>query len=130
MIAAILFCFSVVAFGQFGLYYWRASMVNAATRQVSDRVRVAAGLSAAPVSSRDFRAILSVHDLTPDLRGPGGTYRPIRAYYFVVEKIGRLIPPVSHWAEAEMAMCSRYLAVLVDQHLERNMKCASQMRGI
>ena len=69
MIAAILFCFSMVAFGQFGLYYWRASIANKATRQVSDRVRVAAGIPAASVSSRDFRAILSVHDLMPDLRG-------------------------------------------------------------
>ena len=130
MIAAILFCLSVAALGQFGLYYWRASIANTANRQISDRVKVAAGIPAAPVTSRDFRAILSVNDLTPNLRGPCSTYRAIRAYYLVVEKIGRLIPPATDWAEAEMAMCSRYAAVLVDQHLERQMDCATQMRGI
>ena len=130
MIAAILFCVSIVAFGQFGLYYWRASIANTANRQVSDRVRVAAGIPAASVTSRDFRAIMTVHDLTPDLRGPGGAHRAIRTYYSIVENIGRLIPPLAGWAEAEMAMCSRYVAVLVDQHLERNMDCAEQMRGI
>jgi len=130
MIAAILFCLSMIAFGQFVLYYWRASIANTATQQVSDRVRVAAGISAASVSSRDFRAILSAHDLTSDLRGPDRTYCAIRAYYFVVEKIGRLIPPVTDWAEAEMTICSRYAAVLVDEHLRRNKECAIQMRGI
>ena len=70
MIAVILFCVSMVALGQFGLYYWRASIGNTATRQISDRVRVAAGIPAASVSARDFRAILSVNDLTPNLEGP------------------------------------------------------------
>lgn len=128
MIARIIFCFSIVALGQFGLYFWRASIENTANRQISDRVKVAAGIPAAPVTSRDFRAILSVHDLTPDLRGPGCGYRTIRAYYSIVEKIGRLIPSLTGWAEAEMAMCSRYAAVLVGQHLERNMACAHQLR--
>lgn len=130
MIAAILFCFSMIAFGQFGLYYWRASVANIANQQVSNRVRVAAGNPAAWVNSRDFRAILSVHDATSDLRGPCQKYRAVRAYYFVVEKIGSLIPSVAGWAEAEMTMCSRYVAVLLDQHLERNKEFATQMRGI
>lgn len=130
MIARILFCFSIVAFGQFGLYFWRASIADTSTRQISDRVKVAAGIPAATVTSRDFRAILSVHDLTPDLRGFGRGYRTIRAYYSIVEGIGCLIPSLTGWAEAEMAMCSRYAAVLVGQHLERNMDCAAQLRRI
>jgi hypothetical protein len=130
VIAAIIFCFSMVALGQFWLYYWRASIAITADRQISDRVKVAAGIPAAPVTARDFRAILSVHDLTPELRGSGCGYRTIRAYYSIVEEIGRLIPTLTGWAEAEMAMCSRYAAVLVGQHLERNMDCAAQLRGI
>lgn len=130
MIAAILFCFSIVTFGQFVIYYWRAGIANAAAHSVSNRVRVAAGITAASVSSRDFRAILSVHDLKSGPRGPGRTFRAIRAYYFVVEKIGRLIPSVTDWAEAEKTICSRYAAVLVDRYLERNNDCAMQMRGM
>jgi hypothetical protein len=130
MIAAILFCVSIVTLCQFGLYYWRATIANTATQQVSDRVRIAAGITTASVRALDFRAILSVHDLTPDLRGTGGRYRTIRAYYFVVEKIGRVIPSLTNWTEVEMATCSRYVAVLVDQHLERNLDCATQLRGI
>jgi hypothetical protein len=130
MIAAILFCVSIAALGQFGLYYWRATIANISRQQVSDRVRIAAGIPTLSARSRDFWAILSVLDLTPNLKGHGGNYRAIRAYYLVVEKIGSLIPSLAEWAEAEMEMCSRYVAVLVDQHLDRNMDCAIKLRGM
>lgn len=130
MIAAILFTISIAAFAQFGLYYWRATIATASRVPVSDRVRIAAGISTGSVRAEDFRAILAVHDLTPDLRGPGGKLRTIRTYYRIVERLGHVIPSVANWAEAEMTMCSRYVAVLVDQHLERNMECAVRVRGI
>jgi hypothetical protein len=37
---------------------------------------------------------------------------------------------MANWSNAEMTTCSRYVAVLMDQHMERNMVCAAQMRGI
>jgi hypothetical protein len=130
MIAAILLCVSIVACGQFGLYYWRAMILSMSALPVSDRLRVAAKIATTQVGSRDFAAIMSTHDLVPDLRGPSGSFRAIRAYYAVVEKLGRLIPSLAKWSEAEMITLSRYAAVLVDQHLERNMICAAQIRGI
>jgi hypothetical protein len=48
----------------------------------------------------------------------------------MLEKLGGLVPGISRWAEAEMATCSRYVAVLMDRHLERNIACAAQVRGI
>jgi hypothetical protein len=120
----------MVAVGQFAFYYWRASIANTAARQVSDRARVAAGIQAPSLSSRDFRAILAAYDLTPDLTGHGRRHRAIRAYYTFVEKIGRLFPPAAGWAEAEMSMCSRYAAALLDERLQRNSDSATQMRGM
>jgi hypothetical protein len=37
---------------------------------------------------------------------------------------------MANWANAEMATCSRYIAVMMEQHLERNMACAAQVRGM
>ncbi len=54
----------------------------------------------------------------------------IRTYYSVIKTLGRIVPAMSDWATAEMATCARYVAVLMDQHLERNMATAAQMRGI
>jgi hypothetical protein len=130
VIAAILFCISSVAVGQFAFYYWRASIANTATRQVSDRVRAAAGIQTPSMSSRDFRAILAAYDLTPDLTGHGRRHRAIRAYYAFVEKAGRLFPLAAGWAEAEMSMCSHYAAALLDERLQRNADSATQMRGM
>jgi hypothetical protein len=129
MIAMILFTVSVVAFAQFALYYWRAMLSGVATQPVSDRIRTAAGLRTAEIGPQDFHSILSLHDLAPDLRGPNGSFRSVRAYYAVVKKLGSLIPGMAAWANGEMATCSRYVAVLVDQHLERNMACAAQLRA-
>ena len=130
MIAAILFTVSIVAFGQFGLYYWRATISAVASQAISDRIRTAAGISTAVVGAQDFHSILILKDLSPDLRGPGGSFRALRVYYAVVEKLGRVVPAMASWSNAEMATCARYVAVLMDQHLERNLACAAQMRGM
>lgn len=130
MVAVLIFVVSAVALAQFGLYYWRATISGIACQQISERVRAAAGIAHATIGAQDFRSILVLNNLSPDLRGPGGSFRGIRAYYAVVETLGRIAPGIANWANAEMATCSRYVAVLMDQHLERNMACAAQVRGI
>ena len=91
---------------------------------------MAAGVSRPTLNSHDFRVILNLHDLTPDLGGSYGAFRAIRCYFFFVKKLGRLIPNVTEWAEIEMTMCSNYMAVLLERHLERNMECAARLRGM
>jgi len=130
MIAAILFVVSVVAFGQFGLYYWRATISGIAAQAISDRIRVAAGITRAAIGAQDFGSIIILNDLSPDLRGANGSFWAIRTYYAVIRSLGRVVPAMANWAEAEMATCSRYAAVLMDQHLERNIACAAQARGM
>jgi hypothetical protein len=130
MIAVILFVMSTVALGQFGLYYWRAMIAGVAANPVSERVLTAAGIAAPSIGARDFHSILSLNDLAPNLRGPNGHFRGVRAYYAIVEKLGQIVPAMASWANAEMATCSRYAAVLVDRHMERNMVCAAQVRGM
>jgi hypothetical protein len=130
MIAVIICLVSVVAFAQFGLYYWRATISGVASQAISERIRLAAGITHASVSAEDFHNIIILKDLSPDLSGPKASFRAICTYYALVEKIGRIIPAMASWANSEMATCSRYVAVLMDQHLERNMACAAQVRGV
>jgi hypothetical protein len=130
MIPAVIFAVSVVAFAQFGLYYWRATISGIAAQAISERIRVAAGITHDGIGAQDFRSILILKDLSPDLRGPNGSFTAIRAYYAMVEKLGSIVPAMANWANSEMATCSRYVAVLMDQHLERNMVCAAQVRGM
>jgi hypothetical protein len=130
MIAAILLTVSIVALGQFALYYWRAMISGVAAHAISDRIRVAAGIPERAIGAQDFHSMLILSHLSPDLRGPGGSFRAVRSYYAVVEKLGKIVPAMANWANAEMTTCARYVAVLMDQHLERNIACAAQMRGM
>lgn len=127
MIATLLFCALIITLGQFGFYYWRTRMRSVSALPVSDRVRVAARISTSTVGSHDFEAVVSIYNLVPGFRGSCDSLRGLRAYYALVEKLGRWIPPMANWSEAEMTRCSRYAAVLVDQHFERNLASASPM---
>ncbi len=130
MMAFILLVMSAAAFVQFGLYYWRATISAVAAQELSERIQVAAGITAHAVGAGDFYNILIIKNMSPDLRGSGGGFTLVRAYYSIVGKLGRLIPSLSSWSNTEMATCSRYVAVLIDQHLERNMAAAAEIRGI
>ena len=130
MVAAIIFVVSVAAFAQFGLYYWRATISGVAAQAISDRIRVAAGITHEGIGAGDFRNILILKDLSPDLRGATGGFAAIRTYYSIVEKLGSIVPAMASWANAEMTICSRYAAVVMEQHMEHNMACAAQVRGM
>ena len=130
MIAVVILIVSVVAFAQFWVYYWRATMSGVAAQAISDRIRVAAGIRHELIRAQDFRSLLILKDLSPTLSGPSGSLLAIRTYYKVIEKIGRMVPAMASWANTEMATCSRYLAVRMDQHLQRNILCADQVRGM
>lgn len=126
---ALLFCACIVSLGLFGLLYWRKRMRVVLALPISDRVRTATGITTTTVGANDFEAILQIHELLPDLSGSGGSFRGLRLYFGVVEKLGRLIPSMAKWSEVEMTRCARYAAVRLGQHLEDNRDRADQMRG-
>ena len=82
------------------------------------------------IGPRDFRNIIILKDLSPDLYGRSECFKGICAYYTIVERLGKLLPVLSAWADVEMTTCSRYAAVLMHQHLQRNMIYAAQVRGM
>ena len=45
MIAVVILIVSVVAFAQFWIYYWRATISGIAAQAISDTIRVAAGIT-------------------------------------------------------------------------------------
>ena len=130
MIAAVILTVATVAFIQFALFYWRAMIAGIARQPVSDRVLTAAGIPGGAITAGNFHTLLSLYELAPDLRGPGSGFSALRLYYGALKSLKRIVPPVAGWADIEMMTCARYVAVLMGQHLERNIACANQMRGI
>ena len=121
---------STVALGQFAVYYWRSMVLGVASQAVSERIRTAAGITQSSIAAADFHNILILNDLTPDLRGPNGSFRSIRAYYAMMNTLAKLVPAMASRANDEMTLCARYIAVQMDQHLQRNIACAASIRGI
>ena len=87
MFAAMLFAISIVALSQFAVYYWRAMLAGAAAQPVSERILAAAGVRDGKLTGEDFRALLGLHDLTPELRSGGKNLLLVRVYYALVQGI-------------------------------------------
>jgi hypothetical protein len=130
MIAFILLTVSVVAFSQFGMYYWRATIAAAASLPISDRVRAAAGVSTRALNPGDFAHLVSLCALTEHLGRKSHSWLAVRGYFFVVEQAARLMPAVAKWAHAEMAMCTNYMAAALEAQFEHTLQCAAQTRNM
>ena len=130
MVVTIIITVSVFALAMLGFFYWRAIICGIARQPISDPIRVAAEVVSEGIGPRDFRNIIILKDLSPDLYGRSECFKGICANYTIVERLGKLLPVLSAWADVEMTTCSRYAAVLMHQHLQRNMIYAAQVRGM
>ena len=129
----MLFAISIVALGQFGLYYWRAVLAGVAALPVSDRVLSAARVENGRVSSEHFETLAGLHDLTPDLYPSSSGLGFVRLYFRAIEGldavVGSRIPAVAAWSLRERVICARYAAVQVDRRLQANLQLAASLRS-
>jgi hypothetical protein len=128
MISTVILIVALVALAQFGLYYWRSLIAGYASQPLSERFPLFSGLEHESPEAEDFGALLSLHRLTPTLGRRADNLTTLRAYYTAVSVLCRL-PALQQWAKREMAICSRYLAVTVDQRLTQNLAYAAEMRS-
>lgn len=127
MLNVVILIVAVVALAQFGAYYWRSLIASRAARPLSEHFRIATGYDCATPGAQDFNALLGFYRLTPDLKDRANNLCGIQAYYRFVAAFHNL-PALHRWAQAEMAICARYVAVLVDQRIERNLAYAAEIR--
>lgn len=121
---------SVVALVHFGVYYWRALVAGVASEPLSDRMRAVAGET---LGAGDFDRVLCYQRMCPVLDSRKSRVGAIRAYYGILSALrntlGALLPPVSDWTNREMATCSRYVAVVTDQRLQRNLAQVAEIHS-
>ena len=132
MFAAMLLVISVVALGQFALFYWRALFAGTAAQPISDRVLAAANL-AADMKGHDFETLAGLHELTPELHPTRDGLGTVRAYYRVLAGVSHLaskhLPGLAAWCERERVICARYAAVQIDRRLQANLALAAALRS-
>lgn len=133
MFSAMLLAISILALGQFAVFYWRAVVAGIAAQPVSEQVLAAAKVGADTIRGEDFRSLAKLHDLTPDLspRAAGLGFVPL--YFKFIHAVGTLasgrISAIANWAESERVLCARYAAVQIDRRLQSNMALAAAMRS-
>jgi len=122
MVAAFILAFSVLALLQFAISQWRLIWLTTASLPISENLRLTAGIDEGAIQPGDFGALLKLCDeLSPNIRKTTPWLREMRCYYFLLTKVQRgcdsLLPGLAAWASGERAICSRYVAVVLDQSL-------------
>ena len=131
MLAALILVFSVMMLVQFSIYTWRMAVISLAANPLSDL-----GLTAirpTSIESTDFRALSALNGLCPELEKPTSGLRLVRAYCSGITLLDRLsnalLPAAASWTQNELALCTRYMSVEIDQRLQRNQLCYAALRS-
>ena len=134
MFSAMLFAIALVAMGQFALYYWRAVFTGVASLPISSRVLDAAQVDEMSMCGNDFVKLVSLHNLTPELKAGKSGLGLVRVYYEMLRRaeslLGGLSPMIVNWAERERLLCARFAAVQIERRLQANLMQAASIRSI
>ena len=130
MIAALICVVSLSALGQFAFIYLRALMVSVASQTLSSQIQDAAGVNGRALRGDDFAKVFNLHEICPRfVAGSGGLGR-VNAYYRMVAMFSSLGDmKLTGWAQQELATCTRYAAVTLDQRIAANCAAAAQLRS-
>ena len=122
MVSIFILVFAAFALVKFGISQWRAIWIATANQPLSDSLQVTAGIDGAAIGASDFCTLMHLcNELSPDLKKKSPWLKEVSAYYRAVEKLENgfrvKLPALSAWAKGEMQICSRYVAVVLDQSL-------------
>ena len=120
--SALILVLSSLALVKFAVSQWRAIWITAASQPLSDALQVATGIDETTVHAQDFEALVGLcHKLSPGLQKTSPWLREVSIYYRVVASFERVfkvsLPSFAAWAQLEMHICSRYVAVTLSQSL-------------
>ena len=133
MFAIMIFLIAIAALLQFAVYYWRAVLAGVASQPVSERVLAAAQREDNEFCGADFERLVTLLDVTPELKRGNSGLVLAGAYYEMVHLVsaafGKMSPAVMDWSERESTLCARFAAVQIDRRLQANLAQAAAMRS-
>jgi hypothetical protein len=135
MTAALILGFSMLALLRFGISQWRMIWLTTANQPLSDSLRAATGIDSDSIGPNDFGKLLGLCDeVSPRLKKATPWLREVKGYYGVVANVERVFrsvqPAISAWAASEMKICSRYVAVVLDQNLALDLDQRAAVRSL
>jgi hypothetical protein len=135
MTAAFILVFALFALAQFSVSQWRMIWLTTANQPLSEALRAATGIEPETIGPHDFGKLLALCDeVSPAIKKATPWLREVRYYYGFMAKLqtlcGALQPALSAWAAREMQVCSRYVAVVLDQNLALDLDRNAASRSI
>jgi len=135
-ISAFIFVISLAAVVQFLIQSWRSGLMRVATSTYAVQAdNPAASTYRKILETEDFNEVISYQKVCQDLRVSGSqSLSGVELYYSVLSGIRTLgawigFQAASAWSVREMALCTRYAAVVMIQRLERNQFLAAEVRS-
>jgi len=134
MVSVLILAASAIALVHFAVAQWRAIWISAANQTVSEALQSETGLDADMVRATDFPRLVSLYsEVCSDKRTSAPWLKEVALYYWSIRALHevsqKVLPSLSNWTKAEMTICSRYVAVVIDQHLSINMDRLAAVRS-
>lgn len=135
LIASFILVISLAALIQFAVFSWRAGLLSVAAQPLLNQ----ADMASAPANllqSNDFEHMAAYQELCPEIGADAGqNLRSVRLYYGFLQFLSGLgssaieATTPNGWMQREMALCTRYAAVVLSQRMERNQALAAEVRS-
>ena len=121
MVSILILVLSAAALVQFALHQWRMIWLSTANQPLSDSLRSVAGIETDSIGAQDFSSLMQLcGEVSPNLKRSTPWLREVKGYYAVLTVLRKMFGPIlrnSTWVSNEMMYCSRFVAVVLDQHL-------------
>ena len=120
MVSIFILVISAAALVKFALYQWRMIWLTTANQPLSDSLRSIAGIETDAIGAQDFGTLMQLCGEVPSLKRTTPWLLEVKGYYAILTVLQKLLKPIlrnSTWASNEMMLCSRFVAVVLDQHL-------------
>jgi hypothetical protein len=124
MIAAMILVVSLAFFFQFFVVYCRSLIAAYNEAELSPDAREVTGIEDHIVNGDDFRRMVQLVRICPDLADDGRELRAVSLYYRMVSGLRRLLhtlaPNFAEWLERERQSCVYFAAVALDRRIAQN----------
>jgi hypothetical protein len=124
MIAAAILVFSLALFFQFFVVYVRSLIAAYNEVELSPDAREVTGIEDHIVNGDDFRRMVQLVRICPDLADDGRELSIVSLYYRMVSALRRMMhapaPSFAQWLERERQNCVYFAAVALDRRIAQN----------
>ena len=135
LIAAFILVISVAALIQFAAFTWSAGLLRVASEPLPNQADTAHSPRNV-LQSKDFEDVSAYQQLCPEIGTDAGqNLCSVRLYFRFLQFVSTLGSSIvqaampTGWTQREMALCTRYAAVVLSQRMERNHALAAEVRS-